>query len=215
MGLRNRMYLLTSIEEVDQFLERFPTSALFKAGSCRQTGRGFKLIEQALDPHDQLFLAFIRTDKDEAVCHYIAEKTSVVHQTPQLILLVNGKAVYDIDHWNITQEAVEVALERYLGRLDGQKFELHRYGDEASALVPILEGLVKGKLGEQDFRQQWDALPRVNPFFCQLIGDFEATLAGQCCQSAFGCSSLPLAPRQEAQIKIKAGQLLALLKAYQ
>ena len=48
MGLRDRMYELTEVSEVDEFLKQFPTGAIFKAGSCHKTMQGLRLCRTSV-----------------------------------------------------------------------------------------------------------------------------------------------------------------------
>lgn len=45
------------------------------------------------------------------VSNQIADKLSIVHQSPQLILVRNGKAVYDTSHHSIQAASLREALE--------------------------------------------------------------------------------------------------------
>jgi bacillithiol system protein YtxJ len=44
-----------------------------------------------------------------------ARRPTAGHQTPQVILLRGGKAVWDASHWDISEEALREALERQAG----------------------------------------------------------------------------------------------------
>ncbi len=45
-----------------------------------------------------------------SVSNLIAEKLNVIHQSPQVILIKDGKAIYDTSHHAISAEAVSSAL---------------------------------------------------------------------------------------------------------
>ena len=53
--------------------------------------------------------------EDRPVSMYVADETGVRHQSPQAILFYRGKPVWDESHYRITEEDMEVALERALG----------------------------------------------------------------------------------------------------
>ena len=52
--------------------------------------------------------------EDRPVSTYVADQTGVRHQSPQAILLYQGKPVWDESHYRITAEDMEAALERAL-----------------------------------------------------------------------------------------------------
>ncbi len=57
-------------------------------------------MEEALDPREDISLAFVRVEENQPVSDHLAEISGVEHQSPQFILFVDGKAVYDADGEN-------------------------------------------------------------------------------------------------------------------
>jgi bacillithiol system protein YtxJ len=47
----------------------------------------------------------------------VAEVAGVVHESPQILLFKEGKAVFDRDNWDITQESIAEALEGHFARV--------------------------------------------------------------------------------------------------
>ena len=115
MGVKDRMYQLTSIEQVDEFMKKHPTGVIFKAGACHRTTDALDCMEQVLGGQEKIPVACVRVVENRSVSNYITEKTGIVHQSPQFILIVNGKVVFDVDNWEITPESLEPALEKFLG----------------------------------------------------------------------------------------------------
>ena len=179
MSIRDRMYELTTPEEVDAFLSRFPTNAIFKAGGCHKTMQGFGNVEKALDGYKDLHLGFIRVIESRPASNHVAELTQIIHQSPQLILSIDGKPVYDVDNWDITPEALESAMLAHLGTPASieQASETNSSGD-VSAYVEILEAYVSGRLDADSFAGLWlsyfqsDASPRSKEEFSLLDGLF-------------------------------------------
>lgn len=188
MSLRNRMLELKNVEDVDQFLKSHPTGAFFKAGSCHKTMQGFGYVEEALNPRETMHLAYVKVVEYRPVSNYIAQLTGVVHQSPQLILLINGKVVYDVDNWNITPEALKNAFDRHLGpvkelhsakKISADPESIQAYRDQLSAFIT-------GQLDEKQFSKQWlltfrnDAALRSTEEFAllnSLFGDVDSVLA--------------------------------------
>jgi bacillithiol system protein YtxJ len=50
----------------------------------------------------------VQTGRD--ISREIAMSTGVEHESPQVIIMRNGKSVWHTSHWNITRETVEKAL---------------------------------------------------------------------------------------------------------
>lgn len=217
MGLRERMYELTTVEELEEFLQRFPTSAVFKAGSCHKTSQGFGQVEQALDPVEDLHLAFVRVIESRPVSNAIAERTGIKHESPQLILFVDGKAVYDVDNWDITADVIEHAVDQHLAGM--QKVAVlqrtaHAAREDVSAYVGLLQDFVQGKMGAQEFESRWlttfqmDATPRSTAEFStlnSLFGDVDQALQ----ESHF---QLGDSQKSENGLKERAAQVLQALQ---
>jgi bacillithiol system protein YtxJ len=47
----------------------------------------------------------------------VAEMTGIQHESPQLLLFKDGKAVYDRDNWDITPESISQALDAHFNRV--------------------------------------------------------------------------------------------------
>lgn len=153
-SLRDRMYEITTPEEVDQFIERFPTSVIFKAGSCHKTMQGFGHVEEALNHRDDIHLAFIRVIESRPASNHVAAITNVVHQSPQVILLIDGKRVYDVDNWNITPEALDQAFNKHLGPTERKgKGASHR--GNVGPYIDLLQAFLNDELSEQEFSTEW------------------------------------------------------------
>lgn len=192
MGLRDRVYDLQTEEEVDEFLEQFPTGVIFKAGGCHKTMQAFAEAEEALEPYEDMHVGFIRVVEYRPASNHVAQITGIQHESPQFILFVDGEAVFDVDNWEVTAEAIGPALEEYLGIPEahhdccGGHCEM---GDESdlSSYVDLLQEYIEGDLSESQFKSQWlttfqgDASPRTKrevELLNGLFGDVDRALAG-------------------------------------
>lgn len=217
MGLRQRMYELTTVEELEEFLVRFPTGAVFKAGSCHKTSQGFGQVEQALDPREELHLAFVRVIESRPVSNAIAERTGITHQSPQFILFVDGQAVYDVDNWDISAEVIVNELDKHLGqaRTAAPASAGKNIRSDVSGYITLLEDFVQGNISSQEFEHKWlttfqmDATPRSTEEFDtlnSLFGDVDQALQG-------GFQRLDSFEKQQTELlKDKAHQVLSSLK---
>lgn len=220
MNFRDRLYELLSVEEVDQFLERYPTAAFFKAGSCHKTMQGFGYVEKALNQRPELHTGFVRVIESRPVSNYIAEITGVVHQSPQFILIKEGEVVYDVDNWNIVPEALEAALTLHLGNPVDAQAAAGKAVSDLAVYKRLLQDFIQGALPQQDFTNQWlktfqmDAAMRSTEEFAllnSLFGDVDAALMER--------QSLPQAleaKEQEANpVKLRARVLMRQLEAFE
>ncbi len=110
--LRDRVVNLTTPEAVETFLAEHPTSVVFKAGTCHKTMQGFGNLQTHLEARDDLMLGVIRVVEWRAASNRVAERTGIVHHSPQVILFKDGEAVFDLDNWDITPEALAPGFEQ-------------------------------------------------------------------------------------------------------
>ena len=110
MTLKDRTQFLTTPQQVDEFLRQHPTAAIFKAGTCHKTSETFRDIEPLLEARAGLPLGVIRVLEARPASNHVAEMTGIRHESPQIVLFKDGRAVFDRDNWDITAEAVQEAL---------------------------------------------------------------------------------------------------------
>ncbi len=205
MGLHERTYELVKVEEVQEFLDRFPTSVIFKAGSCHKTMQTFGYVEEVLTPREGISMGFVRVIESRPVSNHIAEITGIVHHSPQFILFVDGKAVYEVNNWSITREVLTAALLQHLGPIQalGKKcgcgHNSCKSRSDVSPYMTLLKQYLEGSLSDEEFQRQWihtfrmDATPRPTTDF-------------QILNSLFGDVDGVIAPSQN--LKERAGELL-------
>jgi len=117
VNLKDRVSFLTTPEQVDDFLKTNPHSAIFKAGTCHKTQETFTHVQKHLEEREDLPLGIIRVVEARPASNHVASLTGIVHESPQLILFKEGKAVFDRDNWDITNEAVTEGLEGLFARV--------------------------------------------------------------------------------------------------
>jgi bacillithiol system protein YtxJ len=113
VALKDRMQLLSTPANVDEFLARNPDAVLFKAGSCHKTDAVLRHVHALLDARDELPFGLIRVVEARPASNHLAALTGITHESPQLILFRQGKAVFDRDNWAITPESLQAALEQH------------------------------------------------------------------------------------------------------
>ena len=113
MALTDRIQFLTSPAQVDAFIKDNPAAAIYKAGTCHKTQEMFQHVQAQLDSREDVPLGIIRVVEARHASNRVAEMTGVQHESPQLLLFKEGKAVYDRDNWDITPESIAEALEAH------------------------------------------------------------------------------------------------------
>jgi bacillithiol system protein YtxJ len=110
-SLKDRIHTLSSPEQVDAFLRTRTNAALLKLGSCHKNVVALREVEAQLASRENLELGLIRVLEARPASQHVAALTGIVHESPQLILFHQGRAVYDRDNWDITPEAVAEGLQ--------------------------------------------------------------------------------------------------------
>ena len=148
--LRDRIVNLNSAEDVDAFLTNHPTSVIFKAGTCHKTMQGFGFLQEKLESREDLMVGIIRVVEARPASNLVAEKTGIVHQSPQVIVFKDGEAVFDVDNWGITPEV----LDEGLGRVPASDVVVKAEGESRSDLTPylqVLEQYLSGVINDRQF----------------------------------------------------------------
>jgi bacillithiol system protein YtxJ len=115
--LKDRIHFLTTPDQVDAFLKDHPVAAVFKAGVCHKTNEMFQNVQSQLEPREDLPLGIIRVVEARQASNHVQEITGIQHESPQLLLFKDGKAVYDRDNWDITAESISEALDSHFHRV--------------------------------------------------------------------------------------------------
>jgi len=58
-------------------------------------------------------VSLVVVQKARAVSNEVEERTGIIHESPQAIILRYGKAVWSASHWKVTSAAVEQALKEH------------------------------------------------------------------------------------------------------
>ncbi len=88
---------LNSIEQFDELLENQEVFAVFKHSTrCPVSSTAKNRIEKEWKHSFPIYYLDLLNHRD--ISNYIAEKTDVQHQSPQLIVLENKKVIYDASH---------------------------------------------------------------------------------------------------------------------
>ncbi|TVR91290.1 MAG: thioredoxin family protein [Trueperaceae bacterium] len=157
--LRDRVVNLTTPEAVESFLAHHPTSVVFKAGTCHKTMQGFGNLQEFLEPRDDLMVGVIRVVEWRAASNLVAERTGIVHHSPQVIMFQDGSAVFDLDNWDITPESLEVGFAR-LPQGESVEAASQAARSDLTPYLQVLDQFLSGVIDEQRFEYVYTTMFR-------------------------------------------------------
>ncbi|GGR50084.1 thioredoxin [Deinococcus seoulensis] len=143
---------LTTPEEVDQFLSEYPLAAVFKAGTCHKTMQGFGVLETFLQRHD-LPVGFVRVVDWRPASNHIAQRTGLIHHSPQLILFQDGQPRFEVNNWDITPEALGPVFAQHVPLRSGEGAVAT--DDNAEPYRRLMRAFLDGQLSEWAFQDQY------------------------------------------------------------
>ena len=117
---------LTEIGGVEEFERLLAASGerpllIFKySATCGTSAQALDELFAHLNEHpaDATYaIVTVQTHRD--VSNAIARTLGVRHETPQMLLIRNGRVVWNASHYRVTSEAVEGALKAVLNAPDG------------------------------------------------------------------------------------------------
>lgn len=103
----------TELTDVAQLLEIVAISnekpvVIFKHSTrCSISRMALKQFEREFDLNDTIDAYFLDLIAHRDISNEIASRFNVYHESPQLILIRNGKAVYDVSHSDIDAVALK------------------------------------------------------------------------------------------------------------
>lgn len=104
---------LTNLAQLDdiQTLSNVKPIVIFKHSTrCSISRMALKQFEREYDLDETVDAFFLDLIEHRDVSNEIANRFNVYHESPQLILIKNGKAVYDVSHSDIDAEALKAKV---------------------------------------------------------------------------------------------------------
>ncbi|MDT8861255.1 bacillithiol system redox-active protein YtxJ [Alkalihalobacillus sp. MEB130] len=104
------MKQLTSIEEMNQFVQQSGKHLLFKhSTTCPISAKAHEEF-QAYVKETNISAAIVLVIEDRPISNQIAEQFGIKHESPQIFLLEDGKVRWNTSHWKITTQAIKEAV---------------------------------------------------------------------------------------------------------
>lgn len=151
---KDRVVELTTPEEVNGFLAEFPTSVVFKAGTCHKTMQGFGFVQEKVEPREDLMVGLIRVVEARPASNLVAELTGLRHESPQVIIFREGTPVFEANNWDITAEAlVKPFTELPVGEPLTASSSAAR--SDLTPYLKLLDSFLNGSMADSEFEQTY------------------------------------------------------------
>ena len=98
---------ILQLQEIEAISNEKPVVIFKHSTRCSISRMALKQFEREFDLNDAVDAYFLDLIAHRDVSNEIARKFNVYHESPQLILIKNGKAVYDVSHSDIDAEALK------------------------------------------------------------------------------------------------------------
>src|ERR1051326_8508782 len=95
--------------DLEQLLERSKTNPvlIFKHSTqCSISSHVYKEFTQFVDSFDDLPCGLVLVIENRELSNSIAQRFNVRHQSPQAIIVKDGRAIWHASHWSITADSV-------------------------------------------------------------------------------------------------------------
>jgi bacillithiol system protein YtxJ len=97
------------LEEIDKlsYTSQIKGILLFKHSTrCSISSMALSRLERSLKVSDSLPLYFLDLLNYRSISQHIAERYGIAHQSPQILVIKNGKCIYDASHSGINGQDI-------------------------------------------------------------------------------------------------------------
>ncbi|MBW1655849.1 MULTISPECIES: bacillithiol system redox-active protein YtxJ [Flavobacterium] len=98
---------ILQLQEIEAISNEKPVVIFKHSTRCSISRMALKQFEREFDLEDVVDAYFLDLIAHRDISNEIASRFGVYHESPQLILIKNGKAVYDVSHSDIDAEALK------------------------------------------------------------------------------------------------------------
>ena len=107
---------LVQDRDLEQLLDRSninPVIIFKHSTQCSVSTQAYEEIAAFVESTDDLVCGAIRVIENRSLSNTIAERFGVRHETPQALVIKNGRVVWHASHWSITPESINDALVKH------------------------------------------------------------------------------------------------------
>lgn len=101
---------LGQLNEIIAVSTQIPVLIFKHSTRCYISKSALRNFENEFNAHDKFQLYFLDLIEYRDVSNAVANQFDVVHQSPQLILIKDGKAIYNVSHERIEASALDKLL---------------------------------------------------------------------------------------------------------
>ena len=98
---------INQLMEIDAISNEKPVAIFKHSTRCSISRMALKQFEREYDLNDSVDAYFLDLIAHRDISNEIASRYNVYHESPQLIFIKNGKAVYDVSHSDIDAVALK------------------------------------------------------------------------------------------------------------
>ena len=158
---------LYKCDEVDALIDGEALALIYKhSAACPISARTTKIIERFAEAHPDIPVADLKIQGHRDISEHIAQRTGVTHQSPQVIFVRAGEAVWHTSHMKITGFAMDEALK------EAGEQETERRREDVSLRPRRVAGGALGAVG--DLKSIRDSAPlrplRFRPIYSPRSG---------------------------------------------
>jgi bacillithiol system protein YtxJ len=102
---------LGQIDEIIALSEQMPVIIFKHSTRCSISRMALKNFENEYDLGENVAAYFLDLISYREVSNEIASRFNVLHQSPQLLLIVGGKSVYDVSHGSIDAQELKSKIQ--------------------------------------------------------------------------------------------------------
>lgn len=111
-----RLTELNTIEELDAFVAADPTTPVILYKHSLTCGTSAMALEEirdlVADPAPRARVGLVLIQPARTVSNEISNRYGIRHESPQVLVIHNGRAVWNASHYRVTAEAITAALGR-------------------------------------------------------------------------------------------------------
>jgi bacillithiol system protein YtxJ len=103
-------------QDLEQLLQRSNTGPvlIFKHSTqCSISTQAYEEFTEFMSGSQELLCGVVLVIEDRKVSNAIANRFNVRHESPQCLLIKDGRAVWHASHWSITSDSISEALTTY------------------------------------------------------------------------------------------------------
>ena len=103
-------------QDLEQLLERSKTDPVFifkHSMSCGISAQAYEEFTNFTEGLPDLYCGVVEVVENRKLSNAIAERFGVRHESPQALLIKDGRIVWQASHWSITSDSLSDALKSY------------------------------------------------------------------------------------------------------